>query len=694
MSENNTNLGLTEEQDLNEGFEVEMDDAEVITVPIDTTLSNSGEAADAKAVGDALALKADADAVVAIKVNGQAADNQGLILIDGTDIPMSGTDTTTMKDAIDAVDGKTAADIKMSTAEGAKTIAQEISDSENRTAEDIVMGPGSTTTLAAKIGTMENVEAANSSAITNLQNRTGEDIQMEADDSTPIAVAIKARVRTVNGSAPDNDGNVEVEHAVTADNLTSTGSQSSVGEWIRRSAGGAASIANGMAWMSSVRGNRIHVGYVPEELTMTVSAAPREEGETPITAEIDRDTFVQAVSGSTTITLAFTTSWSMNPATYGVTVTGEPVSGDAITIAFTAEGRGTITQSDPQTMVATGWNLYNNDVGYALGLKYRDQATYKITGSYTAVRFSQTIDGAKTTITPTDGIFTIPSDGYIWVTGGNSTDTAVYMTWDDWMLDGPATWAPYTEDVIDLSEIMSEMFPYGLMRAGDVRDEIDFNTGRAISNIERLSYSAANLETAEASGRTYEYDTNYIYLERAVALITNIEVDGEYTANDHGLEYFTDTPIAVYAIIIYGNNLKNKLERDVLTKSQDLVNNLTTDDNSKALSAAMGYELNSQLEINITQSSDAYQYNQMVRFGKLRIFHYVRKIAVANNTVVSTLDASDRPSSNLSTFSWYKQASGDAVVMLTVGTDGKITLGAVSYNEDVAGDFIVAWEVA
>ena len=154
MSENNNT-------DLNEVFEEEMDDSTVITVPIDETLSNSGEAADAAAVGAALAQKADkSELQAAVKVNNQPADAQGLILINGTHIPMSGTDTTTLTAKITAVDGKTAADIPMSDAQGARTIAQELSESESRTAEDILMAPESETTLAEKIGAMDNVATA------------------------------------------------------------------------------------------------------------------------------------------------------------------------------------------------------------------------------------------------------------------------------------------------------------------------------------------------------------------------------------------------------------------------------------------------------------------------------------------------------------------------------------------------------
>ena len=81
MSEINENTTPAEEEnDLNDVVEEEIDDAEVMQVPIDDTLSVSGEAADAKAVGDALALKADKSELQnQVNVNGQQPDNQGLI---------------------------------------------------------------------------------------------------------------------------------------------------------------------------------------------------------------------------------------------------------------------------------------------------------------------------------------------------------------------------------------------------------------------------------------------------------------------------------------------------------------------------------------------------------------------------------------------------------------------------------------
>jgi hypothetical protein len=582
--------------DLNDMVEEVVSDAEVITVPIDATLSVSGEAADAKAVGDALATKADASSVVQITVNGQAADNQGHIIVDATQIEMSESDTTKVQAAVAAAASRTGADIPMSSAVGASKIKAAVEAVDAKTAAEIRMATGSDTTIAAKIVSMDTAISAAADAAAAAGNKTAETLLMKAGETETISEAIADCVKSVNGAGPDETGNVQVQHALTADNLTSSSSQTSIGEWTRRTSGGAASISNGDAWLSGVRGNRAHVGYVEEQLNMTVTTAPREEGETPITASIDHDAFVAAVSSiSGTYNFVFTTSWSVDPANYGITVTGIPVSGDQITVAYTAEDRGTIIQSDPQSLISTGWNLYNHDVGYAIGLKYATTASFRVEGTYTGLKYSSTIDGAQTTITPVDGLFTIPAAGYIWVTGGNATDTAIYMTWDDWTLDGPDEWEAYTESVIDLSDVMEDYFPHGLLRVGDIRDEIDFNTGLAISNVERLAYSAENLAAAIASGRTYEYDTYYIYLERASAVSNPIDLDGQYTVNDHGIEYFTDTDISVYAIVIYGNNLKNKLERDVLTKSQDLVDNLTTDDGTKALSAKQGKSLADQI---------------------------------------------------------------------------------------------------
>lgn len=124
------------EINLNEEVEMVVEDASVITTPIDPTLSVSGDAADAKAVGEALALKADRSELQnAVTVNGQSADAQGAILLEGNEIPMSETDSTTLKDAIEALQGMTGADIPIDAEAGATSVADHVGTLEESVTE-------------------------------------------------------------------------------------------------------------------------------------------------------------------------------------------------------------------------------------------------------------------------------------------------------------------------------------------------------------------------------------------------------------------------------------------------------------------------------------------------------------------------------------------------------------------------------
>lgn len=294
-----------------------------------------------------------------------------------------------------------------------------------------------------------------------------------------------------------------------------------------------------------------------------------------ISAEVDKETFLaQMTSASGYMDFIYTTNWNYNPITYGITVTGSPISGDQIRVTYVKEVRGTITQSNPQVFKSSGWNLYNHTNGYARVLKYSEVYGFGIAGTYTSLAFSPTISGVQTSVTVTDGKFTIDEDGYIFVTGGNNTDTQIWMTWSDWISQANGgTWEAYTESAVDFSSIMSSYFPYGLLEVGSYQDEINFSTGVAINKVARMAYSSANLATVRAMEVDYEYDENYIYYALSAPVSNSISIDNSFDAYDHGLEWFTGTTLAVDAQTIYGRNLKNKLERDVLTISQqDLTN--------------------------------------------------------------------------------------------------------------------------
>lgn len=534
MSEINT--------DLNDVFEEELDDATVITVPIDATLSNSGEAADAKAVGDALALKADADAVVNISVNGQQADNQGVILIDGTDIPMSdASGAQTIAAAVAAVNGKTGADIPLTGQEGSQTIAQAFSDNVNKTAENIQMSSSDTTTVAEAIG----------------------DLQEIADGV----------VLSVNGITPNNLGNVTVEEVAYARNLTADTAQATAVAFVQRMAGGTASISDGDAAMQQIRGVNVHTGIVQEVLLLDVDA-PRQGGDS-IEAAINRATFVSEVTGSGTYTFEYSGSaWTLDGDAvtlldYGITVTGTPAIGDKIIVDYVQASRGQIAVATPTVFNATGWNLFDKNVDRAKVLKYAGD--YIIGGAYSGIQYAQSIGASRQTITPVNGVFDIPGDGYIFVTGGDATTTYITPRQSDWTEGPDVPFAAYTRSTIDLT-VLGDLFEDGMAAVGGVFDVVDFEMGMAIKKIEKLTYSDETIAALISAGRAYDADENSIYAVMDSADWETVELaatmDGIYSVSDHGIEWFDGTETGPYCMVLYGQNLKDKLVSDVLTISQ------------------------------------------------------------------------------------------------------------------------------
>ena len=376
---------------------------------------------------------------------------------------------------------------------------------------------------------------------------------------------------TVNGIEPNSTTrDLQITTVPLADNLTTEEAQINQGTYILRTSGGEASIADGSAWLSSLQGNQVKTGYVAESIEMSVTLADPTT-EDPITASLDRETFIEEVTSSQTITLTYSNAWDVNPATYGITVTGTPVAGDKITVVYVKENRGTITTATPSSYVSTGWNLYNHAAGYARVIDYSSEYGFMIEGTYTALKFAETLSGEQTDITPVDGYFTLPagaSDGYVFVTGGNSTDTAIWMTWSDWTEEANGgTFAAYSQTTIDLSGVMVD-FPDGLMRIGNYYDEINLNTQLAYSRVQKIEYTDENLAGVIASGVPYDTDANYIYAVRTSPVTYTISLDGEYTVSDHGMEMFIGTSVPVTASSLYGNDLKGKLRRDVLTISQ------------------------------------------------------------------------------------------------------------------------------
>lgn len=522
------------EINLNDVVQETVRDAEVITVPIDDSLTHSGEAADAKAVGDALALKADADSVNNIDVNNQEADNQGHIILTAEHVPMSESDSTTVKAKIQAVDGKTGASIPLTAAEGAPSIAEAFNGIGAQNATTIPMSAETgAQTVAAKIAEMETAAAGT--------------------------------VKSVNGVASDANGDVPLNEVPFAQNLTSDQAQAVVGAFILRTTGGSRSVRSGNAQVQEIRGAMQHTGEVQEVLDISVSE------ESGITAEVDGDTWKEEIDESGTYVFSYDGSvWKLSGNTvdlgdYGITVEGTPENGDTVTVTYVKEDRGLITPATPSAFRATGWNLFNPSVGYARVAGY--DGAYHVGGAYTALQFSATLNGEKSALTVQNGSFTVPGNGFVWVTGGNATNTYITTEWTDWTTGPTVDWAAYQETVISLASVMSANFPNGLLAVGAIYDSISIDQGRAISRIERLDWDEDTLAEIIEEGRAYDADENYIYVVRTSPVTTTISLNGQFTANDHGIEIIDGTEVAPVAMILYGQNLKAKLVNDVLTIS-------------------------------------------------------------------------------------------------------------------------------
>lgn len=584
------------------------------SVPVDNTLSIEGQAADAAAVGAALAQKADLSQVTGIKVNGQAADQQGLIYVDGSDIPVSGEDSTLISAKIAALDAKTAADIPMSSETGAQSIADAVNGSINRNADAIPLEAGSETMVTDAIEDLQEDVGGLETDVTAIQGWTaadlpyvasGDSVKKKIDDANTAITAIQGwdsddipyeageedsikdklddlasgRVKTVNGQTADSSGNVNLQTVPYADDLTTEDNVTVDAPFVVRTAGGRASISDGNAWIRKLKGNCVHTGYVAEQLNLDVENAARTEGEEEITATINRDTFVAYVTQDAVIDIVYSTAWKVSGETvdladYGITVTGTAIAGDEIVITYVKEVRGTITPAEPEELHSTGWNLFDSSNGYARVAAY--EGLYKVGGSYSTIRFATDPAGTSSPIVVDEnGLFEIDEDGYVLITGGNSTNTYVICCWSDWEGGYPGSFQAYTESVIDLTTIMASLTA-GLCSVGDVYDEINFNTKQIIPRVKRIAYTDEARAAAEASGKAYDFDEDYIYIEMTAqeiaAATSSFSLENQYTANGHGVEFFTGTNAPVGTEIAYGASLKDKLRRDVLMISQQTLN--------------------------------------------------------------------------------------------------------------------------
>lgn len=226
------------------------------------------------------------------------------------------------------------------------------------------------------------------------------------------------------------------------------------------------------------------------------------------------------------------------------------------------ETGGVITQSFPTMFRSFGWNLFNPTNGSIRAVKYSNTRGFRITGPYSLIWHAEDTRGTNIQyITPdADGLFTIPGDGYITVSGGVSGSTVLWMTGDEW-IEKPnrGNIEPYHIDSISFGTFMLAEFPNGLCEVGDAQDELNFDQGKAFRRIGRMDYSEANLATVQAMEVDYIYDATNIFYALAEEEEIAFDVDGKYTAYSHGMEVFGGrNEVPPETEIEYRTNLKEQ----------------------------------------------------------------------------------------------------------------------------------------
>ena len=420
--------------------------------------------------------------------------------------------------------------------------------------------------------------------------------QKETDIFQAIADAVAASVTSVNGET----GDVKVTHVALADNLASPDSQDIYDGYKFRTSGGSVSIDSGDAELKTIFGNTVAVGRVPEDLVYVVNTLD-------LTVGIILADWKASTLGGTGGTYTFShdgNDWTyggdaVDLADYGITVAGEPASGDAITVYWQTEVRGTLVTAKPTSFQSIGLNQFDNAnnklADYSIdtsGAVEANVGTYvcwiHAVGGHTYTVYDSSNGvlriGLYDTIpdTSTTGIEIVTSnvgtsyvdvdhDCYICVV---TTTPATLCAHPKWSGYNDATYKAYTESNITIPTADKDgtalpTASYGMPSVGAVRDELSFDMKTYTKRIGQLAYSNANLATVEAMGVPYDYDATNIFYVLGTPVVYELAgtVSGVYTADDFGTEEFIGASVAVYAMNVYGQNLRDKLRSDVLTKT-------------------------------------------------------------------------------------------------------------------------------
>lgn len=389
-------------------------------------------------------------------------------------------------------------------------------------------------------------------------------------------------VNSVNYIYPDSEGNVFLNQVPYAENLLAPDNIKEDSSFIFRSSGGFKDIQTGKASLDIIYGNCTIENDV---ITAATPSTFRSIGAN----QFDKASMI--LSGYTVSSTGAVTESSGSYVCYIHAVGDLP--------------NGYVAYDPNNSITRIGWNATIPTIS----------STGIIVTSGGEIVTSITND-------PTLSVIEANTDGYIVVACENISELTVHPRWTGTHDNIVAEYSVSTIN-IPTSDANSNTLPtgsYGFPSVNNVRDEINFSQRLYVQRVGYYPYTSTNLGIVVGLGVPYIYDTNSIFYVLPTPIIYNLvnTVSSEYLVSDIGIEEFTGTVVPVLASTVYGQNLKDKLRRDVLTISpqtltstekaqvlsnigaasagnyvpiSSIVNNLTSTATDAPLSAAMGKEL-------------------------------------------------------------------------------------------------------
>lgn len=438
---------------------------------------------------------------------------------------------------------------------------------------------------------------------------------------------VSNNVSSVNSVLPDENGNVVINRVALSDNIYASDNNEVFSKYIHRTSAGGADIESGVAELDYIRGNISITNRVKEVINITASSEHTpEEGEvyTPISAEISGNIWRTSAYGTTSGNYTFIYDSTISAWTdqntlktvllsnLGILVSGDLFTGDKIVVSYTKAEKGNIAFPKPISFTATGLNQFdknstniipNYTINMTTGLIEASNGSYVCyckapyvsdgTG-YIAYDSNSTLTGiAYSSVEPSAGklvdisgsVLTSqlstctfdPSDntGYILISCTDYSGLCIHPRWSG-LYDTVYEDYKYDQIVFPTKDINGNSLPlatYGLPALNSIKDELNLGIRQYIKRVEVVNYSDDKLEEIQAMGIDYDYDNTYIVyiLPNPITYKLESTISGIYTVNDYGTERFeleANNNVPVYALHLYGQNLKDKLRRDVVTISQ------------------------------------------------------------------------------------------------------------------------------